>query len=356
MTELGLVVGAATLGAGLVAAYLLRLLPTLRLQLTGLALVAVALPLGAVLLSGLVMFHMGDDVKILEVATLAALAAIVAAVLVGASIARRIEALQDTSARIAAGDLAARAPERGPQELRELGAAFNAMADNVEGLFDARRQLVAWASHDLRTPVAAMRAMLDAIEDGLATTDEYLPALGEQVDRLAELVGDLFELASIDAGSLALELHRVDLAPIVDSCLRGVEVQANQRGVRLERRLPAAGVEVTCAPGEVERILLNLLANALRHTPADGSVAVVVEARAGEVEVAVEDTGEGIDAEAEARMFERFWRGDSARTTADGGAGLGLAIAQALVQLHGGRIWAARRDAGGTRVAFTLPG
>jgi two-component system sensor histidine kinase BaeS len=301
------------------------------------------------------MFHMGDDVKILEVATLAALAAIVAAALIGASIARRIEALQDTSARIAAGDLAARAPERGPQELRELGAAFNAMADNVEGLFDARRQLVAWASHDLRTPVASMRAMLDAIEDGLATTDEYLPALGEQVDRLAELVGDLFELASIDAGSLALELHRVDLGPIVESCLRGVEVQAQTRGVRLERRLPT-GIEVTCAPGEVERILLNLLANALRHTPADGSVAVVVEARAGEVEVAVEDTGEGIDAEAEARMFDRFWRGDSARTTTDGGAGLGLAIAQALVQLHGGRIWASRRETGGTRVAFTLPG
>jgi two-component system sensor histidine kinase BaeS len=355
MTELGLVVGAATLGAGLVAAYLLRLLPTLRLQLAGLALVAVALPLGAVLLSGLVMFHMGDDVKILEVASLAALAAIVAAALVGASIARRIEALQDTSARIAGGDLAARAPERGPQELRELGAAFNAMADNVEGLFDARRQLVAWASHDLRTPVASMRAMLDAIEDGLATTDEYLPALGEQTDRLAGLVGDLFELASIDAGSLALELHRVDLAPIVESCLRGVEVQAQSRGVRLERRLPA-GIEATCAPGEVERILLNLLANALRHTPADGSVAVVVEARAGEVEVAVEDTGDGIDAEAEARMFERFWRGDAARTSADGGAGLGLAIAQALVQLHGGRIWASRREAGGTRVSFTLPG
>jgi signal transduction histidine kinase len=183
--ELGLAVGTLTLGAGLVAAFLLRLLPTLRLQLAGLALVAVALPLVAVLLSGLVMFHMGDDVKILEVASLAALAAIVAAALVGASIARRIEALQDTSKRIAAGDLGARAPERGPQELRELGASFNAMADNVEGLFDARRQLVAWASHDLRTPVASMRAMLDAIEDGLATTDEYLPALGEQVERLA---------------------------------------------------------------------------------------------------------------------------------------------------------------------------
>ncbi|MDX6515588.1 MAG: hypothetical protein QOH73_1254, partial [Gaiellaceae bacterium] len=270
MTELALVVVAATLGAGLVAAFALRLLPTLRLQLAGLALVAVTLPLGAVLLSGLVMFHMGDDVKILEVASVAALAAIVAAALIGASIVRRIERLQDTSARIAAGDLAARAPEDGPQELRELGAAFNAMAANVEQLFDARRQLVAWASHDLRTPIASMRAILEAIEDGLATTEEYLPALGEQTDRLAALVADLFELASIDAGALALELQRVDLTPIVESCLRSVEAQAQSRGIHLEQRVPDP-VEALCAPGEVERILLNLLTNALRHTPADGS-------------------------------------------------------------------------------------
>jgi two-component system sensor histidine kinase BaeS len=227
------------------------------------------------------------------------------------------------------------------------------MATNVEQLFDARRELVAWASHDLRTPIASLRAILDAIEDGLATTEEYLPALGEQTDRLAALVADLFELASIDAGSLALELRRADLAPIVESCLRGVEAQAQSRGIRLERRVPAS-VEALCAPGEVERILLNLLTNALRHTPQDGSVAVVVEQRGSEVEVAVEDSGEGLTGEAQARMFERFWRGDAARSSADGGAGLGLAIAQALVGLQGGRIWAARRAEGGTRIAFTL--
>jgi two-component system sensor histidine kinase BaeS len=355
VTELALVVVGATLGAGLVAAFALRLLPTLRLQLAGLALVAVVLPLAAVLLSGLVMFHMGDDVKILEVASFAALGAVVAAALVGASIVRRIERLQYTSVQVAAGDLSARAPEDGPHELRELGRAFNAMTANVEQLFDARRQLVAWASHDLRTPIASMRAILEAIEDGLATTEEYLPALREQTDRLSALVADLFELASIDAGALALELRRVELAPLVAGCLRGVEAQAQTRGIRLEQRVPRA-VEVLCAPDELERILLNLLTNALRHTPADGSVAVVVERRGDEVEVAVEDTGEGLTGDAEARMFERFWRGDSARASSDGGAGLGLAIAEALVSLHGGRIWAARRAEGGTRVAFTLPG
>jgi two-component system sensor histidine kinase BaeS len=354
MTQLAVVVAVAMLLAGVAAAFLLRLLPTLRLQLAALALVAVGLPLGAVLLSGIVMFEMGADRKILEVASGAALAAVVAAALVGASIVRRIERLQATAAEIAAGDLGARAPVDGPRELRELGASFNAMAANVEQLFDARRQLVAWASHDLRTPIAAQRAMLDALEDGLATTEEYLPALSEQTDRLATLVADLFELATIDAGALALELQRVDLAPIVDSCLRSVEAQAQSRGIRLERRLPAS-IPALCAPSHVERILLNLLTNALRHTPSDGAVAVVVESHADEVEVSVEDSGEGLAPEAQERMFERFWRGDAARSSADGGAGLGLAIAQALVDLQGGRIWAARRAEGGTRVVFTLP-
>src|SRR5207237_4523007 len=115
----------------------------------------------------------------------------------------------------------------------------------------------------------------------------YLRALREQTDRLASLVADLFELASIDAGALALELRRVDLAALVESCVRGVEAQAQSRGIRVEQHVPGT-VEALCAPTEVERILLNLLTNALRHTPADGSVVVAVERRADEIEVSVE--------------------------------------------------------------------
>ncbi len=355
MIGFALVVAVATLGVGLVAALLLRRLPTLRLQLAALGLVAVVLPLGAVLLSGVAMFDSEHDLTILAVATASATAALAAAFLLGGSILRSIERVRAASSALARGDLAARAPEAGPAELAELAASFNAMAENVEGLFDARRQLVAWASHDLRTPLASMQAMLEALEDGLAEPERYLPAMREQVRTLGLLVDDLFELARIDAGVLTLELRDLALGPLVDSCLRGLEAEAAARHVTLRAELNGVEQRVRAEPEKVERVLYNLLANALRHTPSDGSVAVLVEPLAGEVQVTVEDSGEGLSSEAVRRMFDRFWRGDRARTRERGGAGLGLAIARGLVEAHGGRIWAEARPGGGARVSFTLP-
>jgi signal transduction histidine kinase len=168
------------------------------------------------------------------------------------------------------------------------------------------------------------------------------------------LVDDLFELARIDAGVLTLELREAQLSVLVESCLRGIEAEAQARGVRLEADVPR-DLRALCAPEKVERVLYNLLTNALRHTPSDGSVAVFVHGLPDEVQVSVEDTGDGLDTEAAQRMFERFWRGDPARSTSRGGAGLGLAIARGLVEAHGGRIWAENRDGGGARVSFTLP-
>jgi signal transduction histidine kinase len=353
VTGLALAVAGATLGAALLATLALRLLPTVRLQLAGLALFAVVIPLGAVLLSGWVMFHMGDDLKILEIAAGAATAAVTTGLALGVSIARRLDRLRGASAELAAGDLGARASEQGPRELAELGRSFNEMAENLERLFDARRELVAAASHDLRTPIASITAMLEAIEDGLARPEEYLAPLRDEVRRLRTLVDDLFELARIDAGALASELRATPLVPLVESCLRGLQAEARTRNVRLEGRLEAA--DALCAPEQVERVLLNLLANALRHTPSDGTVAVLLEPEGAEIRVSVEDTGEGLTEEAAHRMFDRFWRGDGARAAADGGAGLGLAIARGLVEAQGGRIWAERRETGGARVSFTLP-
>ncbi len=355
MIGLALAVAGATLAATLAATFALRRLATVRLQLAGLALLAVVIPLVAVLLSGWVMFHMGADVKILAVAAAAASAAVAAALMLGTSIARRIDRLRAASGQLAAGDLSARAPDRGPRELAELGRSFNEMAANLEQLFDARRELVAAASHDLRTPIASITAMLEAIEDGLAEPAEYLAPLQDQTRRLGALVDDLFELARIDAGALAYELRSISLAPLVETCLRGLEAEARARNVRLEQRIEQAAPQARCAPEQVERVLLNLLTNALRHTPSDGTVAVVLAPADDEVLVTVEDTGEGITPDAARRMFDRFWRGDSARTETDGGAGLGLAIARGLVEAQGGRMWAEAREAGGARVSFTLP-
>jgi two-component system, OmpR family, sensor histidine kinase SaeS len=347
---LSLAVVASTLAVGAIVAVVLRALPSVRLQLAGLALVAVLLPLGAVLASGWVMFHMGDDVKILAVASASALAAVVVALVLAWPVAARLADLERTAKRIAAGDLGARAREGGPREVAAVARTANEMATSLERLFDARRELVAWASHDLRTPIAAMQAMLEAIEDGLADPRAYVPALQEQVRALAMLVDDLFELARIDAGALTLELRTSELRSLVDACLLALAPEADARRVRLEARGDGTAL---CAPEKVERVLYNLVTNSLRHTPADGAVAVLVQPGAAEVVVAVEDTGEGLDGGTQERMFERFWRREPSRPR--GGAGLGLAIARGLVEAQGGRIWAENRPTGGARVCFTLP-
>jgi signal transduction histidine kinase len=328
---------------------------TLRFQLGALALLAVCLPLGVVVASGLVMFGLHHDFAILAIAVVSASAALTGAYLLGRRILKPLASLRATSARLAAGDLGARAPESGPSELRELGAAFNEMAAGLEQLFDARRELVAWASHDLRTPLASLRAMTEALEDGLVRPEEYIPAIRAQTEILSRLVEDLFELAMIDSGALTLEVREARLADLVESCLSALEAEARTQNVSLAARVDPAAPPVWIAPDKIERVLLNLLANAVRHSRPEGSVSVRVELVSDHVLVAVEDSGDGLAPDAPQRMFERFWRADGSRTRASGGAGLGLAIAQGLVVAHGGEIWAENLHEGGARVAFTLP-
>jgi signal transduction histidine kinase len=331
-----------------------RFLRTLRMQLAAFALLAVGLPLVVVLASGLVMLEM-HRTELVVISAASAASALVGAFVLSRWILEPLENLRRASSRFAGGDLTTRAPESGPRELAEVSASFNEMAANIEQLFDARRQLVAWASHDLRTPLASLRAMIEALEDDLASMDEYLPAIREQLETLTLLVDDLFELARIDAGVLALDVQETSLADLVFSCLRGLDAEARARHVRLEARLDPGDPRVRIEPAKIERVLLNLLTNAVRHTPSDGAVSVVVEPNSDHVVVSVEDTGPGLGAAAPERMFERFWRADDSRTRSSGGAGLGLAIAQGLVQAHGGTIWAENRPVGGARVAFTLP-
>jgi two-component system sensor histidine kinase BaeS len=336
------------------SAVLVPRLPSLQLQLSALALLAVCLPLVVVLSSGLVMFGMHHDVALVAVAVASAFSVLVGAYLLGRRVLHPLGRLRWTSARLAGGDLSARASESGPRELRELGASFNEMAASVEQLFDARRELVAWASHDLRTPLASLRAMVEALEDGLATPAEYVPAIRAQTEILSRLVEDLFELAMIDAGALRLELQEAPLGELVAACVGAVEPEARAQNVRLSMEVPARAT-VLVAPDKIQRVLLNLLTNAVRHASANGMVSVVVEPDTDHVLVAVNDTGNGLTSEAPQRMFDRFWRADDSRDRSSGGAGLGLAIAQGIVDAHGGRIWAENRPEGGASVAFTLP-
>jgi signal transduction histidine kinase len=334
--DFALVVAGATLTIGLAAALLLRLLPTASLRLGGLALVSVALPLAAVAVSGTVMFSSGHDMALLLVAAAASSAAVCAGLVIARSIALPLRRLRSASQELAAGDLHVRAPETGLREIAELGAAFNEMAANLERLFDVRRQLVVWASHDLRTPLASMQAMLEALEDGLVEPAQYLGSLREQVRALSTIVDDLFELARIDAGVLTLELAEAPVDPLVEGCLRGIEPEARARQIHLAAIVDDAPA-VVCEPAKVERVLYNLLGNALRHTPTDGSVAVRVRRLADEVCITVEDTGAGFQA-------------DTLQ-----GSGLGLAIARGFVEHQGGRLWHENRPGGGASISFTLP-
>ena len=336
MIEFALIVAGATLAAGLLSALVLILLPTVSLRLTGLALVCVALPLTAVSVSGTVMFSSGHDMTLLFVAAASSSAALIAGLVLARSIARPLQRLRAASTELSAGDLRARAPQSGPRELAELGAAFNEMAANLETLFDVRSQLVAWASHDLRTPLASMQAMLEALEDDLVEPEQYLASLREQVRVLSTIVDDLFELARIDAGVLTLEIAEAQLDPLIEACLLGIEPAAVARKITLTADVDGSPA-VLCAPEKVERVLYNLLANAVRHTPTDGSVAVRVRPLANEICVTVEDTGRGFSSETER------------------GSGLGLAIARGFVEHQGGRLWHENSPSGGASVSFTLP-
>ena len=299
------------------------------------------------------MFHMGADRKVLAVAAGSATAAVAAGLLLSRWISQSIRRVGDASAWLADGDLSARAPVGGANEIAGPAAPFNTMAASIEQLFDARRELVAWASHDLRTPLASMQAMIEAIEDGLATADDYLPTLRDQVRTLTILVDDLFELARIDAGALTLELQRLPVSGLVDSAVRLLKPEAAARHVELVAHSDGE-TTAAVAPDKIERVLFNLVTNALRHTPSDGSVAVNVARRENEVLVSVEDTGSGLEPEAVSRMFERFWRADRARSQ----AGDGPRPRDRPRPCRGPRrvgSWAENRDSGGARVSFTLP-
>ena len=350
-----LIVAGATLAVGVVAGALLRTLSSVRLQLAALALLAVVLPLGAVLLSGAVMLHIGAEGEVVAVSVAAGAVSLAMALVLTRNIIGPLERVREASVRLTQGELSERAPVRGPAEIAELARSFNAMAEHLETVFDGRRELIAWASHDLRAPITSLQAMLEAIDDGVIDASHYMEALQGQVRLLGSLVDDLFELACIDSGAITIELSGVNMVDLVRSCARRFELEAKARGIKLAVGIHDEQVVAYCAPDKVERVLTNLVTNALRYTPAGGKVVLSLTTGADAVFVSVEDTGSGIAPDSMERVFEPFFRSDAARSPADGSAGLGLAIARGLIDAQSGRIWAEPPAAGGTRICFVLP-
>jgi signal transduction histidine kinase len=353
MLSLALTVLVLSLAVGFAVTAGIMRLGSLRARVFSALLLVAILPLIAVVASGLVMFESAHDFAVLAIVSGTTAVALVAAIALLRGIGRPIDDLNESAREIAAGDLSARAKLSGLNDTDALAESFNTMADSVESLFDARRQLVAWASHDLRTPLASMQAMLEAIEDGVSTPEEYLSPLQDQVSRLSQLVDDLFELAMIDASALTLEYDEVRVGDLIAACVRGFTGEADAAGVSLTTTVDQPDRTIVCAPEKIERVVMNLLTNALRHTPSDGAVAVKADYVGDALRVTVDDNGEGLDDDAREHAFEQFFRGDAARSTP--GAGLGLAIARGLVEAHGGTITASNNSTGGAAFSFTLP-
>jgi signal transduction histidine kinase len=222
-----------------------------------------------------------------------------------------------------------------------------------------RRDLVAWVGHDLRTPLASVRVIVEALADDVVedpeTVSRYLETAKEQVHSLSLLLDDLFEMAQIDAGGIQLERHPNSICDLISDTLEAFSALAERQGIALQGAAPPESDPILMDVGKIGRVLNNLLENALRHTPEGGTVRVVAVPGEDCVQVEVRDSGEGILTADLPHVFERFYRGEKSRSRATGGSGLGLAIASGIVEAHGGRIGVESAVDQGTRIWFTLP-
>jgi signal transduction histidine kinase len=282
---------------------------------------------------------------------------------------RRIMDVVEGARQLARGDLSARVPTAGNDELAGLSDSFNQMAQRLQEaaeqkamLEQSRRDLIAWASHDLRTPLASLQLVIDALVDGVAddaeTQQRYLHTAQIEVANLKELINDLFELSQLESGHIDLKLQRTSLSDLLSDTLSAMRAMAERRGVRLDGHVSRDIDPVRIDPEKIQRVLYNLLSNAIRHTPGGGEVLLTAEVIPNGVRVTVRDSGEGIASEDLPHVFERFYRGERARTRdqhGERGAGLGLAIARGLIEAHRGTIEVESQPGQGARFTFTIP-
>jgi len=307
---------------------------------------------------------------------LAVVLAVISGLLVARSLGRRLKQLETTAQTMAGGDLALRVADTSPDEIGQVGRAFNQMAQQlgdslqalerekvqVEALLRSRRDLVANISHDLRTPIASLSAHLETLSAHPERLDEYLPILNDEAARTADLIGDLFELARLDAHELQLDLAPTALPDVITRVAASYKALAwERRRIVLEVNIPPSLPPVLADVQRVEQVLTNLITNGLRFTLEGGVITIQAQTLDDAVEVCISDTGIGIPVEDLPHIFERFYRGDRARSRpADqdylgSGSGLGLAIVKGLVEAMGGSVSAKSAPGEGTCISFRLP-
>jgi signal transduction histidine kinase len=353
----------ATVLAAIAAPRVLRR-ASMSTRLVAVALIAIVVALANLAGLAFTMVVRGHDARALLILLVYALGAGVAvAIALGRATSPAFERVETTVEALGEGDLSARVGllDAGP-EMDALARTLDGMAARLEVVHErerqietTRRDLMTAVSHDLRTPLASLRAMVEAIDEGVVsdppTIRRYAREMNSSVGQLSAMVDDLFELSQVDAGAIEAESARVRLEEVVRSVMDAVQPHAHEKRLALLSELGEAA-DAPCSP-RMTRVLQNLLMNAVRHTPADGTVSVLARRQGDRLELTVQDSGEGVSPTDLERIFEPFYRADPARTGP--GAGLGLALSKRIVEGVGGTISAETPAAGGARFAVVLP-
>jgi signal transduction histidine kinase len=346
-----------------------NLSPTLRWTLLGGYGLASLLTFFNVWFSAQLMFASPHDLLLAIVLLLfAGGIAMILGYFLSSTVTMRINLLKEAAQKLAEGDLQTRVPVSGRDEVSALAITFNQMAEQLQTadqkqreLEHLRNDLIAWVGHDLQTPLASMRAILEALSDGVVEDPEsvkrYLLTAQRDVMSLSALIDDLFQMSQLDAGGFPLNRAKVSLSDLISDTLESFSQLALQHEVKLEGQVASNVDPVFMDTQAIGRVFNNLISNALRHTQRGGEIKVEVRRKGSGVEVIVSDTGEGIRAQEIPHIFERFYRGDASRSRSRGasGAGLGLAIARGIVQAHGGDIQVESNVGQGTRFIFHIP-
>lgn len=299
-----------------------------------------------------------DDVS--RALVLTAGGAIILALLLGLGLAwaliHPLRHLRQAAAAIAQGKLGTQAPVMGTTEVREVAAAFNRMSTALAESEAVRRRMTSDIAHELRSPVSVMRGQLEAMLDGVFPLDsEHVALVHNQTLHLGRLIEDLRTLTRAESGSLPLQLARIEPNAFLARVVGDFAPLAQAESIGLETEIDPALPALSADADRLRQIFANLLANALAHTPAGGSIMVRATASDGWVRFAVVDSGPGLTPAQAAHVFERFYRTDDDRQRDRGGSGLGLAITQELVRLHGGRVWVASEPGAGSTFSFEIP-
>lgn len=310
---------------------------------------------GAVLTDRDAQFRSGS----LTALTLAALVAIAIASLSGlmysTRLVRPITAMTETVQAMRGGNRDARTGFEGDDEISVLGKTFDEMADAIEADRQLERRLTADVAHELRTPLQAIQATVEAMQDGVLPADEErLGIVRDETVRLGKLADAILELTRLERGSLAFEMGRIDLAGPVRSAVDSHQALIEAKDLSLDTDI-RSGIDVIGDPDRLQQAVGNLLGNAVRYTPAGGSVSVSAYASSGCAMIEVADTGVGIAEEDLSHVFSRFWRADDARASSTGGLGIGLAVTKEIVERHRGAVMVERRPDGGTLFRIRLP-